>query len=69
MSSGNVDASPSDVVSVWLVLKPDPELDLEASERLIRQLRAEFAELDIESVGLAGVEPLRMARRAPTLSP
>jgi hypothetical protein len=69
MSSGNEDASASDVVSMRLVLKPDPELDPEAGERLIRQLRAELAELDIESVDLARTGPLRMARRAPTLSP
>ncbi len=53
MSSGNADASASDVVSVQLVLTPDPELDSEAGERLTRQLRAELAELDIESVCLA----------------
>lgn len=43
MSSGNVDASAGDVVSVRLVLIPDPELDREAGERLTRQLRAELA--------------------------
>jgi hypothetical protein len=41
------------VVSVWVLLKPDPELDPEAGERLTRQLRAELAELDVESVKLA----------------
>jgi len=53
MSSGNADIDAGDVVSVLLVLKPDPELDSEAGERLTRQLRAELAELDIESVGFA----------------
>ncbi|MGH3874181.1 MAG: effector-associated constant component EACC1 [Pseudonocardiaceae bacterium] len=42
-----------DGVRVLLVLTPDPELDPEAGERLTRQLCAELAELDIESVGLA----------------
>jgi hypothetical protein len=39
--------------SLLLVVAPDPELDAEAGERLTRQLRAEIAELDVESVGLA----------------
>ncbi|MBT2393626.1 hypothetical protein J7E87_30515 [Streptomyces sp. ISL-1] len=38
------------VVNVLLVLAPDPELDPEAAERLARRLRAEIAELDVESV-------------------
>lgn len=54
MSSSHGDADAGDVVSVLLVLTPDPELDLAAGERLTRQLRAELAELDIESVGLVG---------------
>ena len=54
MGSGHGDAGAGDVVSMLLVLTPDPELDLEAGQRLARQLRAELAELDIESVGLAG---------------
>lgn len=33
-----------------VVLDPDPELDAEAGERLARQLRAELAELDLESI-------------------
>jgi hypothetical protein len=37
-------------VNLLLVLEPDPELDPEACERLIRQLRTELAELDVESV-------------------
>jgi hypothetical protein len=36
-----------------LVLKPGPELDTEDRERLTRQLRAEIAELDVESVAFA----------------
>lgn len=48
-----------DVVSVLLVLSPDPELDPEAGERLLPRLRSEIAELDVESVrpGPAGVAP------------
>ncbi len=61
MSNSNEDARASDVVSVLLVLTPDPELDSEAGERLTRQLRAELAELDIESADLAagGIAPDR----------
>jgi hypothetical protein len=40
-------------VSVLLVVKPDPGLDADVGERLARQLRAELAELDVESVALA----------------
>jgi hypothetical protein len=36
-----------------LVVTPDPEVDAEAGERLTRQLRAEIATLDVESVSLA----------------
>ncbi|MGQ0778852.1 MAG: effector-associated constant component EACC1 [Pseudonocardiales bacterium] len=53
MNSANGASGASDVVSVLLVLRPDPELDSEAGERLTHQLRAELAELDIESVDLA----------------
>jgi hypothetical protein len=41
------------LVSVLVELEPDSELDPEHVERLTRQLRAELAELDVESVGLA----------------
>ncbi|WP_462202649.1 effector-associated constant component EACC1 [Frankia sp. CcWB3] len=40
-------------VSVLVVVAPDPELDVEAGDRLTRRLRAEIGELDVESVGLA----------------
>jgi hypothetical protein len=43
----------ANAMSLLLVVVPDPELDGEASERLTRQLRAEIAKLDVESVGLA----------------
>ncbi|MFB6878959.1 hypothetical protein [Streptomyces sp. NPDC056323] len=33
-----------------LVLAPDPELDSETAERLMRRLRSEIAELDVDSV-------------------
>ncbi len=58
MSSGNADTSAGDLVRVLLILTPDPELDAEAGDRLTRQLRAELAELDIESVALAAEEPV-----------
>jgi hypothetical protein len=55
---------------VRLFFVPDPELDPEAGERLIRQLRAEIAELDVESVrsepfgtvpdGAKGTDPLTL---------
>jgi len=41
------------MLDVLLLLAPDPETDPEAGERLARQLRAEIAELDIESVHTA----------------
>lgn len=46
-------------MNVRLVIAPDPELDPEAAERLTRQLRAEIAELDVESVrpGPGGTVP------------
>ncbi|WP_206443355.1 effector-associated constant component EACC1 [Candidatus Protofrankia californiensis] len=44
---------PADVMRLRLVVTPDPELDVEAGERLTRRLRAEIAELDVEAVGLA----------------
>jgi hypothetical protein len=34
-----------------LVLRADPELDPERGEQLVRRLRGELAELDVESVG------------------
>ncbi|MDV9168555.1 hypothetical protein R6V09_00130 [Streptomyces sp. W16] len=37
-------------MKVLLIIAPDPELGLEAAERLARQLRVEIAELDVESV-------------------
>lgn len=47
------------VVEVLLVIAPDPELDTEAAERPVRQLRAEIARLDVDSVrsGPANVAP------------
>ncbi|MDQ3274559.1 MAG: hypothetical protein M3Q39_05885 [Actinomycetota bacterium] len=59
MSSSDGDAGAGGIVNLLLVLEPDPELDPEASERLTYRLRAELAELDIESVRLAagGIAP------------
>lgn len=57
-SADHVDAD--SVVRVLLVVKPDPELDADdAREQLARRLRAELAELDVESVTLAmdGIVP------------
>ncbi|MGX1913561.1 effector-associated constant component EACC1 [Streptomyces phaeochromogenes] len=47
------------VMEVLLVIAPDPELDAEAAERPVRQLRAEIAGLDVDSVrpGPAGAAP------------
>ena len=44
-----------DVVNVRLRVASEPELDPEVAERLTRQLRAEIADLDVESVGPAAV--------------
>lgn len=38
------------MLSVTLTVHPDPELDQDAEERLVRGLRAELLELDVESV-------------------
>lgn len=37
-------------MAVMLVVAPDPEMDAEAAERPVRQLRAEIAGLDVDSV-------------------
>ncbi|MDV9168567.1 hypothetical protein R6V09_00195 [Streptomyces sp. W16] len=50
MRSGCTDHRADGAMKVLLVLSLDPELDSEAGERLARQLRAEIAELDVESV-------------------
>jgi Effector Associated Constant Component 1 len=53
IGDGGVDG----VLSLRLVLEPDPESDPEVRERLIRQLRAELSELDVESADLAAGGP------------
>lgn len=54
MSSG-VDVSGSGrVVTVRLVVVPDAGWEPEIGDQLARQLRTELAELDVESVALAG---------------
>jgi len=54
MGSGSGDTAGADrVVSVLLVVRPDAQLDPDVGELLARRLRAEIAELDVESVGLA----------------
>lgn len=46
------------VVSVLLVIEPDPDLDADdLRDRLARRLRTELTELDVESVTLATGEP------------
>ncbi len=59
MSSSDGDEGAGGIVNLLLVLEPDPELDPEACERLIRQLRTELAELDVESVvpAMGGTAP------------
>ena len=41
------------MVSMLLTVVPDPELDPDASDRMVRRLGAELAELDVESVSRA----------------
>jgi hypothetical protein len=50
MRSGHTDQRADGTMNVLLVLSPDPELDSEAREQVARQLRAEIAELDVESI-------------------
>jgi hypothetical protein len=59
MSSGDGGTGDGRLLRLSLVVEPDPELDQEAAERLVRQLRAELGELDVESVAPAvgGVVP------------
>jgi hypothetical protein len=45
------------VLTVRLVVEPDPESDPEVCDRLTRQLRAELSELDVESADLAAGGP------------
>jgi hypothetical protein len=63
---------------VYLTLVPDPDLDVEAGERLTRQLRAEIGELDVDSVarapagelpqGAKGVDPVTVGALIVALS-
>jgi hypothetical protein len=52
MDSGGDGTRAESVLSVWLVLAPDPETDVETLERLTRQMRTEIMDLDVESVTL-----------------
>jgi hypothetical protein len=56
MNNGGKGTGDDGVVEVVLVLEPDPEVDREVHERLTRQVRAEIAELDIESVSTLAAE-------------
>ncbi|MFF4802725.1 hypothetical protein ACFY1U_30660 [Streptomyces sp. NPDC001351] len=44
------DQQAPDGIEVLLIVLPDPELDAEAGERVIRRLRAEIADLDVDAV-------------------
>ena len=44
-------------MDVLVILAPDPELDAEIADRTARQLRAELAQLDIESIRNAPGKP------------
>ncbi|MFD4507084.1 hypothetical protein [Streptomyces sp. NPDC058457] len=59
MRSGHVDGRTDGILNVQLDIAPDPDLDTEAVDRLVRQLQAEITELDIESArcGLSGTIP------------
>ncbi|MDF2265019.1 hypothetical protein P2Q00_06115 [Streptomyces coacervatus] len=54
---GRTGRRPDGVVDVLVAVAPDPELDAEAGERTARQLRADIAELDIESVRVVAAGP------------
>lgn len=75
------DSEPSAVagtVMLRLLLTPDPEVDAEMADRLTRQLRAEIAGLDIESLdfvtgrstprGAKGADPVTLGAIAVALS-
>jgi membrane-associated two-gene conflict system component 1 (EACC1) len=53
MDSGGEGTPADGFLRVRLVVRPDPELDPAAVERLTRQVRAEITQLDVESVALA----------------
>jgi hypothetical protein len=53
MIGGDGSAGTDRVVSLLLVVEFDPELEPDAGERLVRQLRAELAELDVDSISPA----------------
>jgi hypothetical protein len=59
MSGHDGDTGAGGLISLLLVLEPDPESGPEDRERLTRQLRAELAQLDIESIDpvAAGTAP------------
>ncbi|WP_406131348.1 hypothetical protein [Streptomyces sp. NBC_00989] len=78
MRAGHTDQRADGAVNVLLVLSPDPELDPEAGERLARQLRAEIAELDVDSIrpgpggpvpdGAKGTDPVTLGAMVVALS-
>lgn len=47
----------ADDLEVLLVVLPDPELDPEAGERVIRRLRAEIADLDVDTAAPGFIAP------------
>ncbi len=70
MTSSSDHATATASVSAILVLQPDPDTDPEREERLVRRLRSEINELDIESIvpvtagelpkGAKGVDPVTL---------
>jgi hypothetical protein len=54
----NVQSSnPNAVTSLLVVLHADPEVDAERGEQLVRRLRGELVELDVESVAPVAAGP------------
>ncbi|WP_329557306.1 effector-associated constant component EACC1 [Streptomyces sp. NBC_00696] len=54
---GGADRRAAGARDVRLVVAPDPELDPEAGERVVRRLRTEIAALDVESARFEAAVP------------
>src|SRR6266511_743586 len=78
MDGEHDDPAAGSFLTVHVALVPDPELGDEACERLARRLRAEVAELDVESVqslegkaapdGAKGADPVTVGALVVALS-
>jgi hypothetical protein len=79
MAGHGVDRGSDSVLrDLILVVEPEPDVDLDAVDRLVRQLRGELKDLDIESVasvtsenaplGAKGVDPFSLGALLITLS-